>query len=159
VRGCDIVGVEQPLRAELADGERIAGFADLVLRRGRDRVEIWDHKVTRYARSPAQLRTDLQLNLYGWLALRQWPWATRVIAGHHYPPLGRRVSVVLSTASMQAAADRVLRVGAEARADTQLAPTWGEHCGHCCWSDLCEEGTAWLTGGFPTSQLPVTVTA
>lgn len=141
VRGDDIVGVEQLLATTTADGLRIAGYADLVLRRG-DGIEIRDHKVTRWERSEDQLAGDLQLNLYGWLATRMWPWATTVRAAHCYPLSGAVVGVGLSREGMRAAADEVRTTAAAIARDDAFAPAPGEHCASCPWAELCPAAAA-----------------
>jgi putative RecB family exonuclease len=133
----DILGVEQLLATVTPDGRRVAGYADLLLRRNERTLEVRDHKVTRWARTPDELRSDLQLNLYGWLAGQMWPWIRRVIAGHHYPLLGRTVLVVLDRSMMAAAARRVVDVADRAAADVGFPPAPGPHCDWCVWRDRC----------------------
>jgi hypothetical protein len=132
-----VLGVEQPFRAVLESGRRFGGYADLVLRRDHETIEIDDNKVTRHARTAEELATDPQLNLYGWFALREWPWARRVIATHHYPPLGRTVTVELTGASMRATVGHLDAVAARAEADTVFEPKPGPECASCPWFARC----------------------
>lgn len=131
-----IIGVEQLLATTTSDGLRIAGYADLLLREG-DELEIRDHKVTRWERSPRDLREDLQLNLYGWLAAQMWPWVRSVRAGHCYPLSGRITSVALDRTSMDAAVEQIRRTARRIDRDEVFAPDPGEHCGSCAWAELC----------------------
>jgi len=135
----DILGVEHHFRAETPDGCRISGFADLVLRRGDFGIEIRDHKVTRHLCTPEQLTEDFQLNLYGWLALQEWPWAHAISASHHYPLGGELAHVDLDETNMEAAVLRVRTVASRAEADAEFVPMPGEHCESCVWSSLCPE--------------------
>lgn len=141
VSGDDIVGVEQLLAATTADGLRVAGYADLVLRRG-DEVEIRDHKVTRWERSQNDLTVDFQLNLYAWLAMQMWPEVEAVRGAHCYPLSGRIVGVTLSTEGLERAADRVRATALAIGGDDEFAPNPDEHCAHCAWVELCPEAAA-----------------
>ena len=135
-----VLGVEVALRGEVCEDERIIGFADLVLARDDDTLEIVDHKVTRYRATPAKLGTDFQLNLYGELARRQWPWARTVRVTHHYPLGPDAVSAVLDTQSMADALVRVHETAETIRSDQDSPPTPSERCGHCPWQPSCPEG-------------------
>jgi CRISPR/Cas system-associated exonuclease Cas4 (RecB family) len=141
IRGGDIVGVEQQLAATTDDGVRVAGYADLVLRRG-DEVEIRDHKVTRWERSAGDLARDFQLNLYAWLATQMWPEVRTVRGAHCYPLSGAIVGVELSAEEMERAAERVRTTATAICADSEFAPHPGEHCAHCAWAELCPEAAA-----------------
>jgi putative RecB family exonuclease len=149
-----ILDVEAPLRDRISDQERIIGFADLVLAREGDVVEIVDHKVTRRRVDPEQLRADFQLNLYGQLARLRWPWARAVRATHHYPTGPAAVSVTLDDDAMVGALDRVHRTADVIRRDTEFLPVPGPRCGHCPWQPSCPEG--W-TVDQATSHPPSTV--
>lgn len=105
---------------------------------GPDAVEIRDHKVTRFVRSPAQLRGDLQLGVYGWLVRATWPWAQRIVVAHHYPLVDTLVRVDLDDDWIAAAVARLTRVSEQALADTDFRPTPGEHCGDCAYADRCD---------------------
>jgi hypothetical protein len=146
VRADDILGVEVGLRAPIGDTERtddterVVGIADLVLARGEDTIEIVDHKVTSWRARDDDLRDDLQLNLYGYLAARRWPHATTVLASHHYPTGPDVVRVTLDADRMRAAFDRVIRTAEVARADNAFAPTPSSSCDHCPWLPSCDEG-------------------
>jgi CRISPR/Cas system-associated exonuclease Cas4 (RecB family) len=147
-----ILGVEHPFRDRFSDVDRLIGFADLVLERPDGTIEIVDHKVTRHRSRRDALREDLQLNLYGWLARRQWPAATRIVATHHYPTGPAAVSVELDPQRMTAAAERVRAAAALIADDTAFRPTPGERCAHCPWQPSCPEGTAFLGTGTSTPQ-------
>lgn len=138
----DILGVERWFRGETAEGIRVAGVSDLVVRAAPDTVEIRDHKVTRFVRSPEQLRGDLQLGVYGWLVRRTWPWAEHVVVAHHYPLTGDLVRVDLDDAWVDAAMARLTGVARAALADVAFAPTPGEHCGTCPYTGICEAAPA-----------------
>lgn len=133
----DILGVEQGFRATLPSGRYFAGYADLVLRRDDETIEIVDHKITKYARTADELATNPQLNLYGWFAQREWPWARRVLASHHYPVLDQVVTVELSQGSMQSTVDRLDAIAAHADADREFPPTPGPECSSCPWFSRC----------------------
>ena len=135
-----VLGVEVALRGEVCDDERIIGFADLVLARDDDTLEIVDHKVTRWRATPAKLGADFQLNLYGELARRRWPWARTVRVTHHYPLGPDAVSAVLDTQSMADALVHVHETAAAIRSDRDFTPTPSERCGHCPWLPSCPEG-------------------
>ena len=135
-----VLGVEVPLRGEVCEDERIIGFADLVLARDEDTLEIVDHKVTRSRATPATLGSDFQLNLYGELARRQWPWARTVRVTHHYPLGPDAVSAVLDPQSMADALLHVHETAATIRDDQDFVPTPSERCGHCPWLPSCAEG-------------------
>lgn len=134
----DILGVERWFRGETDGGIRVAGVSDLVVRAGDDTVEIRDHKVTRFVRSPEQLRGDLQLGVYGWLVRRTWPWARHVVVAHHYPLTRELVRVPLDDAWIDAAMDRLTGVSNRALADRAYAPTPGDHCGTCPYTAMCD---------------------
>lgn len=140
VRADDILGVEVALRAPIDDTQRVVGIADLVLGRGGDTIEIVDHKVTRWRARDQDLREDLQLNLYGYLAARRWPHVRTVLASHHYPTGPDVVRVTLDPGRMQAAFDRVVRTAEVARADATFVPTPSSSCDHCPWLPSCDEG-------------------
>lgn len=135
-----ILDVEAALRDRISEDERIIGFADLVLARDDDVVEIVDHKVTRFRSTPEQLRADFQLNLYGQLARQRWPWARTVRVTHHYPTGPAAVTATLDDDSMAAALNRVHDIAAVIREDTEFPPRPGPRCGHCPWQPSCPEG-------------------
>jgi hypothetical protein len=135
-----ILDVEAPLRDRISDQERIIGFADLVLARDGEVVEIVDHKVTRHRASPQRLRDDFQLNLYGQLARQRWPWATTVRATHHYPTGPAAVSTTLDDETMATALDHVHRTATIISKDTEFLPVPGPRCAHCPWQPSCPEG-------------------
>jgi RecB family exonuclease len=137
----EVIGVEHGFRADTDDGIRFGGFADLVLRRDATTVEIVDHKITRGANDQESLRTDPQLNLYGWFARQEWPWATRVLATHHYPVLDQIVTVELSDESMHATVTRLAGVARAAEADQVFAPRPGPECSSCPWFARCPAQT------------------
>ena len=137
-----VLGVEVALRGEECEHERIIGFADLVLARDEHTIEIVDHKVTRHRATPARLREDFQLNLYGQLARARWPWASTVRVSHHYPLGPAAVSAVLDTQTMADALVRVHQTAAVIRDDREFPPTPSERCGHCPWLPSCPEGRA-----------------
>jgi RecB family exonuclease len=132
-----ILGIEHGFRAEMDNGLRFTGFADLILRRDANTVEIVDHKITRYARDEDALQVDPQLNLYGWFARREWPWAARVLATHHYPVLDQTVTVELTDSSMADAVTRLSELAQLAEADTSFAPHPGPECSNCPWISRC----------------------
>jgi CRISPR/Cas system-associated exonuclease Cas4 (RecB family) len=132
--GRQILGVEEWFRDRTPFGHRLAGAADLVLEPRPGVLEIRDHKVTRSHRTPRQLLVDRQLNLYAWMAKRQWPWATAVYASHHYPQRGEVVRVRLRPAHTAAIIDAL---ASRVTADVEYLPTPGSHCGHCRWAPLC----------------------
>ena len=138
----DILGVERWFRGETAEGVRVAGVSDLVVRAGDDTVEIRDHKVTRFVRSPEQLHGDLQLGVYGWLVRQTWPWAERVTVAHHYPLTRELVRVDLDDGWIADAMRRLTGVAEDALADTEFAPTPGEHCANCAYTALCDAAPA-----------------
>lgn len=133
----EILGVEHSFRAVTPEGLRIAGAADLVLKLDSDGVEIRDHKVTRYERSPEQLVSDFQLNLYGWLAQQTWPWAQRVFVSHHYPLMRRVVRVELHPERVAETIERIRATALLAEADTVFTPAPGAHCSHCAYRGQC----------------------
>ena len=138
----DILGVERWFRGETADGIRVAGVSDLVVRSGDDTVEIRDHKVTRFVRTPEHLRGDLQLGVYGWLVRQTWPWAEHVTVAHHYPLTRELVRVDLDDAWIDTAMTRLTTVSAHALADREFAPNPGEHCTNCPYTAHCEAAPA-----------------
>ena len=138
----DILGVERWFRGETPDGIRVAGVSDLVVRGDADTVEIRDHKVTRFVRSPERLRGDLQLGVYGWLVRQTWPWATHLSVAHHYPLTGALVRVDLDDEWVDTAMHRLTGVSTEALADTRFAPTPGEHCATCPYAARCDAAPA-----------------
>ncbi len=133
-----ILGVERYFRAVTDEGLQIAGAVDLVLKVGSGVVEIRDHKVTRYERSPEQLASDFQLNLYGWLAQQTWPWAQRVFVSHHYPLMRRVVRVELDADRVAKTIARIRATAHLAEADTVFNPTPGAHCSHCAYRGRCD---------------------
>ena len=139
-----VIGVEERFAADSATGRPFAGVADVVIRRDDHTIEIVDHKVSRSPRSPATLLSDRQLNLYGWLARQRWPWATRVLATHHYPPLGRTVTVELEDATTSEIVGELDAIAARADADTEFRPQPSRECDTCPWIDRCP---AHATGG------------
>jgi hypothetical protein len=149
VRHARILGVEEAFRSDLSEeagssGERVVGFADLVLERSDRTVEVVDHKVTSHRSTPEQLRDDFQLNLYGHLARRRWPAATGIVATHHYPTGPITVSADLDPERMTAAYARVRAAAALIGADTAFVPTPSGRCSHCPWLPSCPEGTAYV---------------
>jgi hypothetical protein len=138
------LGVEMALRDRIDDTERIIGFVDLVLPHDDGAIELVDHKVTARRTAPDELRDDFQLNLYGWLARRRWPRATRIVATLHYPTGPDRVSVELDEAGMQQADERVRRAAAAIARDVTFDATPSERCLHCPWQPSCPEGTSYL---------------
>ena len=132
----ETLGVEHRFHARVGDLP-FSGIADLVVRRDARTVEIVDHKVTRSTHTEEQLCRDPQLNLYGRFARREWPWAERVLATHHYPVLARTVTVELTEASMTAAVSRLAELARRARADVVFAPSPGPECANCPWAARC----------------------
>jgi CRISPR/Cas system-associated exonuclease Cas4 (RecB family) len=139
-----ILGVEEAFRDRITDVDRVVGFADLVLQRRDDTVEIVDHKVTRYRTTPDELRDDLQLNLYGYLARRRWPEATGIVGTIHYPTGPATVSVLFDDERMDAAYARIRATADRIVADSEFEPQPSERCDHCPWQPSCAEGTAYL---------------
>jgi RecB family exonuclease len=141
--GAEVLGVEIGLGDRLSEHERIAGFADLVLRRPDGTVEIVDHKVTRHYATPTSLADDLQLNLYGYLAGLRWP-GVPIVATHHYPLGPDAVSVPLSSAGMHAARARLTAVADRIHHDQRFDPTPSGRCAHCPWQPSCPEGASFV---------------
>lgn len=139
----EVLGVEIGLGDQLTEDERIAGYADLILRRPDGTVEVVDHKVTRHYATAERLADDLQLNLYGHLAGLRWP-GVPIVATHHYPLGPDTVSVPLSPAGMDGARARVTEVAGLIHHDRRFEPTPSEHCTHCPWQPSCPEGTQYL---------------
>lgn len=87
----------------------IVGFIDLIDPRDPDEVHIIDHKSTgdiKWAKTPEELATDLQMLTYGAYAAARWPTARRVRLSHvYYTTKGkarsRSVSVVVGVAEMK----------------------------------------------------------
>jgi RecB family exonuclease len=139
------LGVEVALRDRIDDAERIIGFVDLVLPHDDGAIELVDHKVTSRRATPEELHDDFQLNLYGWLARRRWPRASRIIATLHYPTGPDRVSVELEADSMEGAAERLHRVAEAIVHDSEFEATPSERCLHCPWQPSCPEGSAYVS--------------
>jgi len=148
------IGVEEAMRGFISDTDRIIGFIDLVLEHADGSLELVDHKVTSHRTSPADLVDDFQLNLYGQLASRRWPDATRILATLHYPTGPAAVTVELDPQGMRAADARVRAAAADIRADDRFEPTPSQRCGHCPWLASCPEGSTWLAvhGGQETGD-------
>lgn len=85
------------------------------------------------------LQHDQQLNLYGWFAHQEWPWARRVLATHHYPPASTTVTVELTEATMESTMRNLAATARRAAADTEYRATPGPHCGHCRWAHQCPD--------------------
>ena len=139
LRGRDILGVERFFRAETPEGLRIAGAVDLVVRSGEGAIEIRDHKVTRYTRTPEALAGDFQLGLYAWLARQTWPWVREVTVAHHYPLLRTLVRTPLATDAAEGALERVRTTALVAEADHEFAPRPGPECAVCAYATLCPD--------------------
>jgi len=136
-RADEILGVEHRFARESSGGRPFAGVADLVLRRDEHTVEIVDHKVSRSPRSVATLASDRQLNLYGWFARHEWPWADRVLATHHYPPLGETVTAELDHDRTETIVAELDAIAARADSDTEFRPAPGPECATCPWISRC----------------------
>lgn len=132
----EVLGVEEPLR-DTSPPHRIIGFADLLLSRDGDTIEVVDHKVTRRTANPGDLPGDLQLNLYGALIRTRFGDHVQVRATLHYPMLPAAVTTDLTPAGMTSARERVLAVAERAAADTAFTPATGPHCDHCPWQPRC----------------------
>jgi len=141
LRGRDILGVERFFRAETSEGLRVAGAVDLVVRSGDGAIEIRDHKVTRYTRSPDALAGDFQLGLYAWLARQTWSWVREVTVAHHYPLLRTVVRTPLEQAAAEEALERVRATALVAEADHEFAPRPGPECAVCAYATLCLDAT------------------
>lgn len=141
-----ILGVEERFESRSAGGRPFAGIADLVVQRDDHTVEIIDHKVSRSPRSVAALASDRQLNLYGWFARQRWPWATRMLATHHYPPLGKTVTAELDHDRTETIVAELDTIAARADADTEFRPEPGPECATCPWITRCPVHTAQATG-------------
>ena len=139
----EVLGVEIGLGDQLTEHERVAGYADLILRRPDGTVEIVDHKVTRHHATAERLADDLQLNLYGHLASLRWP-GVPIVATHHYPLGPDTLSVALTDAGMEAARGRVAEVADRIHGDRRFDPIPTDRCGHCPWQPSCPEGTLYL---------------
>ena len=137
VNANDILGIEHRFGAPFDSTTAFAGYADLILRRDDHTIEIVDHKVTRNVAAPETLQHDLQLNLYGWLAKQEWPWAQTIIATHHYPPAATTTTVELTDTSIDDVMRSLVATARRATADTDYTPTPGEHCSHCSWAYTC----------------------
>lgn len=136
----EVVGVELPLRDDLAPGHRIAGLLDLLLRRDGTTMEIIDHKVTTRRASATDVASDFQLNLYGALVRVRWPAVHTVRATLHYPTGPDQVTATLFDEGMDAAHTRVKRTAERATSDTSFTPIPGEQCNHCPWRPPCPAG-------------------
>jgi RecB family exonuclease len=139
LRGRDILGVERFFRSETPEGLRVAGAVDLVVRDGDGAIEIRDHKVTRYTRTPEALARDLQLGLYAWLARRTWSWVRSVSVAHHYPLLRTTVRTPLVPTAGEEAIERVRTTALVAEADHEFAPRPGKECAVCAYATLCPD--------------------
>ena len=137
--GRDILGVERFFRAETREGLRVAGAVDLVVRDGDGAIEIRDHKVTRYTRTPEALAGDLQLGLYAWLARRTWSWVRTVTVAHDYPLLRTTVRTPLEHATAEHAFERVRTTALISEADREFAPRPGKECAVCAYASLCPD--------------------
>jgi len=134
----DILGVEHWFTTKTDDGLTVGGAADLVVRADRTTVEIRDHKVTTHTRSAEQLAGDFQLGVYGWFALRTWPWAEQVVVAHHYPITRELVRIPLDDAWIGRSMERLQGVAHLTLADADFAPVPGDHCSNCVYIDLCD---------------------
>lgn len=133
----DILGVEHKLLHDTPDGTRVIGFADLIVRLGPESVGIEDHKITSRTKSAQDLQYDFQLNTYGWMVLREFPWAKTVYGTHHYPPVGKRVTVQLTREGMEEAVARMEATAEATELDDEYAPAPGEHCSSCQFKPQC----------------------
>lgn len=133
----DVLGVEAKLMHETPDGTRVIGYADLLLKVGPEQVEIEDHKVTSRTKSAEDLQYDFQLNTYGWMILAEFPWAKVVYGTHHYPPVGKRVTVQLTEDGMQEAIARMEAFAEMTEMDEERAPRPGDHCSSCVYKPTC----------------------
>lgn len=150
LRGAPL-GVEVALRDRIDEQERIIGFVDLVLPHEDGAIELVDHKVTSRRADITELRDDFQLNLYGWLARKRWPAATRILATLHYPTGPDKVTVELDERTMRAADERLRRVATAITQDIEFMPTPSERCSHCPWQPSCPEGSAHLERSSTTT--------
>lgn len=145
-----IVGVESWLEAETPGGVRVVGRADLILRAGPQSVDVRDHKWSSRAQAPEQLAADFQLAVYAWMVGEE-QGASRTYASHHYPPLGRVVSVEIPPEAKEEAVDRIEVVAEMIEMDEEYAPEVSEQCSHCPFKDtLCP---AWQDGSPLRSAL------
>jgi len=142
LRVAAVLGVEQRFDAVTAGDHRFGGVADLVLQRDDHTIEIIDHKVSRTPRSAENLHRDRQLNLYGWFARLRWPWASRVLATHHYPPLGATVTVELDDPTMTTVVGELDTIASRTTADTEFRPRPGPECETCPWITRCPAHSA-----------------
>lgn len=110
-----------------------------MVRDGDGAIEIRDHKVTRYARTPEALAGDLQLGLYAWLARRTWSWVRTVSVAHHYPLLRMMVRTPLEPVAAEHAIERVRTTALIAEADREFAPRPGKECAVCAYTSLCPD--------------------
>jgi putative RecB family exonuclease len=135
----DILGVEYRFDALFDSTVAFAGYADLVLRRDDRTIEIVDHKITRKIVDADALRHDQQLNLYAWLARKEWPWARRIIATHHYPPAATTTKVELTDATIVSTMRELVATARRATDDVEYIPRPGVHCDTCSWAQRCPD--------------------
>lgn len=133
----DVLGVEHKFLGSTPDGTLVVGYADLVLRLGRDAIEVRDHKVTSRVSKSETLASDYQLNTYGWLALQDWSWAEKVYVSHHYPPVQSVVRVLTTEETREDALAQMEATAEMIETETDFSPRVGDHCTSCAYRPQC----------------------
>lgn len=145
----DILGVEMKLVRVTADGTIVVGYADLITRADPETVRITDHKITSKLASREKLTYDLQGNTYAWMAGEEFPWATRVLFEHHYPPVNERVEVEVDPEGAKDAVSRIEAIAEAVEMDAEFKPRVSEECEYCNHQAICP---AWKSvDGQPTA--------
>jgi CRISPR/Cas system-associated exonuclease Cas4 (RecB family) len=115
---------------------------------GDESIEVVDYKVTSRRTSAEDLERDYQLNMYGYFARQDHPWARAVYGTHVYPPLQTRTTVRLSDDGMEEAVAKFEAVVEMIETDTRFDPRPGEHCAWCQHVGKCP-----AMQGVPAEQL------
>lgn len=135
-RAGNILGVEREVRAEM-DGVPIRSYMDLVLRTGPDAVHVRDWKTFSALPTVGELRRQVQLPLYGWMARNEWPWARHVSVSIYSIPANAEVAVELTGPDLSLVEHAVLDTVGASEEDELFLPQPSEWCDSCAARSVC----------------------
>jgi hypothetical protein len=147
----NILAVEQEFNLEVgggfAGGYVVNGYIDRVDKLADDWISIIDYKSNRLLFYDDELRSDLQMSVYGLVAREFWPWAKRISFVFHMLRHDVHQGTERSAGEIDDAAGYVVALGRRTEdASQSWAPRLNPNCGYCDSRRRCSAYAAAVEG-------------